>query len=78
MGYSGVDFDPAAVDILIGDVLVARRGAPVAFDEERAKAALKGPEVLLTVALHAGPAAATVWTCDLTEDYIRINASYRT
>src|SRR5690606_31110581 len=39
VGYSGVDFDPAAVDTLIGDVLVARRGAPVAFDEERAKAA---------------------------------------
>lgn len=77
-GYSGVDFDPSRVDILIGDVVVARQGAGVEFDETLAKDALKQPEVRLTVALHAGEAEATVWTCDLTEDYVKINASYRT
>lgn len=77
VGYSGIDFDPATVDIWIGDVAVARRGAGVAFDEAAASAALRRPEVLLRVALNAGDAAATVWTCDLTEGYININASYR-
>jgi len=77
-GRSGVDFDPSGVDIWVGDVLVARHGAGVPFDEARAAAALQGPEVVLTVALQAGTASAVVWTCDLTEDYVRINARYRT
>lgn len=77
-GYSGVDFDPAVVDIWIGDVLVAKHGAGLAFDEERAAAVLQQPEVTLTVSLNAGTASAVVWTCDLTEGYVRINARYRT
>lgn len=77
-GYSGVQFDPSAVDIFIGDVAVARQGAGAAFDEEKAALVLQQPEVVLTVQLNAGDASATVWTCDLTEDYVKINASYRT
>ncbi len=73
-----MQFDPSAVDIFIGDVAVARQGAGAAFDEEKAASVLQQPEVVLTVQLNAGDASATVWTCDLTEDYVKINASYRT
>jgi len=76
-GYSGVDFDPSRVDIYIGDLLVAQDGTGLAFDEDKAKEILRAADVTLTVDLKAGPAAATVWTCDLTYDYVKINASYR-
>lgn len=76
-GYSGVDFDPERVDVFIGPLPVARDGRGLAFDEERAKEILRASEVTVTVDLKAGPAAATAWTCDLTENYVKINASYR-
>ncbi|MBO8142715.1 MAG: bifunctional glutamate N-acetyltransferase/amino-acid acetyltransferase ArgJ [Firmicutes bacterium] len=77
-GYAGVDFDPDRVDVFIGELLVARDGAAVAFDEQKAREILHDSDVVLTVDLKAGPASATVWTCDLTYEYVKINASYRT
>src|SRR5690606_33957320 len=77
-GYSGADFDPMRADLTIGDVLVASQGQGVAFDEEAARQALIGPEVRIALNLNSGLASATAWTCDLTADYIKINASYRT
>jgi len=77
-GYSGVDFDPDRVDVYIGDLLVCKDGAGLAFDEQRAKEILKQSEVVVTLDLKAGGAEATVWTCDLTYDYVKINGSYRT
>lgn len=77
-GYSGADFDPMRADLTIGGVLVASQGQGVAFDEEAAKQALIGPEVRIVLNLNSGLASATAWTCDLTADYIKINASYRT
>lgn len=77
VGYAGVDLDPQRVDIAIGDVQVARSGAGIKFDEEKASAALRESEVVITVHLNGGGAHATAWTCDLTEKYIEINASYR-
>ncbi len=76
-GYSGVDFDPGMVDVYIGDLLVAKDGTGLAFDEARAKEILRQADVVLVVDLKAGAAAASVWTCDLTYDYVKINASYR-
>jgi len=77
-GYAGVEFDPNRVDVYIGELLVAQNGAGLSFDEAKAKEILHEPDVVLTVDLKAGPAAATVWTCDLTYEYVKINASYRT
>jgi glutamate N-acetyltransferase / amino-acid N-acetyltransferase len=76
-GRSGVRFDINRVEIKIGDLTVARRGAGLNFSEERAKEILARDEVTLTVDLHQGEAEVTSWTCDFTEGYIRINADYR-
>jgi glutamate N-acetyltransferase/amino-acid N-acetyltransferase len=77
-GYSGADFDPAKVDIRVNSLLLCRRGLDAAFDETAAKRELDQKEVTLRLDLHQGKAAARIWTCDFTHDYITINASYRT
>jgi len=77
-GYAGVDFDPDRVDIAIGDVQVAAGGQGLPFDEARAWEVLGEDDVVITLNLNAGTASAVAWTCDLSAEYIRINASYRT
>lgn len=76
-GRAGVELDPNLVDVFIGDVLVAKDGAAVEFDEARARDALASKEVLIAVDLHAGFESSVAYTCDLTYEYVRINASYR-
>lgn len=76
-GYSGADFDPARVEILINQLRLCHRGAAVSFNEAAAKRELSKPELTITVNLHRGRASARLWTCDLTHGYITINASYR-
>ncbi len=77
-GTAGVRFDPARLEVRIGDAVVARRGV---FTDAAAEAAatehLRGEDVRLCVRLGAGRSRRTVWTCDLTADYVRINADYR-
>ncbi len=77
-GYSGALFDPNKVDIHINDLLVCRDGVDAGFDEAAARKELEGKEMTLRLDLHQGSASAHIWTCDLTHDYITINASYRT
>ena len=77
-GYAGVPFDSRRVSILLGDLVVCREGGAVAFQESRAAEILRQPDIDLTVHLHAGSSDATFWTCDLTTEYIHINADYRT
>jgi glutamate N-acetyltransferase / amino-acid N-acetyltransferase len=76
-GRSGAKFDVSGVEIKIGNLTVARRGAGLQFSEARALEVLKRDEVTITVDLHQGEAEVTEWTCDMTEGYIRINADYR-
>jgi glutamate N-acetyltransferase/amino-acid N-acetyltransferase len=78
VGYSGAPVDPARVDIWLGDVQVAKQGMGLLFDEEAARAHLLGDTVTITVDLNLGEAMSTAYGCDLTYDYVRINASYRT
>lgn len=78
IGYSGVLVDPNAVTVSIGPIKVVENGLPCFFDEEEAKNYLKQENVCLTVQLNQGDAEVTAWGCDLTYDYIKINASYRT
>ncbi|ASS77281.1 bifunctional ornithine acetyltransferase/N-acetylglutamate synthase [Tumebacillus algifaecis] len=78
IGYAGVPFDPARVDIWLGEVQVAAQGMGLNFDEAAAKAHLLGDTVQITIDLNMGDAASTAYGCDLTYDYVRINASYRT
>lgn len=78
VGYSGAEFDPAKVDIFIGDEKMCADGTPLNFSEERAKKILERDEVAVLVDMKAGTAEATAWTCDFSYDYVKINADYRT
>ena len=77
-GYSGAAIDPAKVDIRVNNVYLCRRGLDTGFDEAAARKEFDRKEHTIRVDLHQGKARAWMWTCDLTHDYIRINASYRT
>jgi len=77
-GYSGAKFDPAKVDIRVNDFVLCRKGLDAGFDEAAAKKELDQKELTIRLDLHQGTASARLWTCDLTEDYIRLNAHYRT
>ena len=81
MGYSGAQFDPYKVDITIssekGEIKLVENGKATAFDEEIATEILS-PEVVIAKAdIKSGEEKATAWGCDLTYDYVKINADYR-
>lgn len=82
MGYSGADFDPDRVRIAFasekGSVLVCENGRGLDFSEEKAKEVLTEEEVIIDIDLQNGNAEATLWGCDLTYDYVKINGDYRT
>ena len=78
-GNSGVALDPAKVDIHLQGVLVCQGGVAADFSESEMKKKLDASECLIQVTFQGrGKSAARFWTCDLTEKYIEINASYRT
>jgi glutamate N-acetyltransferase / amino-acid N-acetyltransferase len=78
-GNSGVAFDPAKVDIHMQGVAVCRAGLAAPFAESELKQKLDAPDCEIRLSIRGkGKGEARFWTCDLTEDYIRINASYRT
>lgn len=78
VGRAGQPVNPETVDIRLGDILTLEQSRPVVFDEEIALEYLKGDTVVIGVDLHNGEGQATAWGCDLTYDYVRINAAYRT
>ena len=81
MGYSGAQFDQNDVELLFeseaGRLQVFDKGTPLEFDEEKAVEIMKAAEVTIYVDMHEGDAEATAWGCDLTYDYVKINADYR-
>jgi glutamate N-acetyltransferase/amino-acid N-acetyltransferase len=78
-GYAGVPFNPAKVDIDLQGVAVCRNGLAADFSEAEMKKKLDAPECLIRVVFQGkAKGNARFWTCDLTEKYIEINASYRT
>ena len=77
-GYSGIDFDPEKTAVSIVDIPIYASGSGVPFDHDAAVEALGADEVTIDIDLGAGNAEATLYTCDLTYDYIRINAEYTT
>ena len=80
IGYAGVsDLDVTRVDLYLGDVLVARGGGrDVDYKETDGKRVMAKSEVTVRVVLNRGIESATIWTCDLSHDYVTINAEYRT
>ncbi len=77
VGYSGIYLELDKVKMSIGGIDVFAGGLPLPFDEAVASEVLSRSEVEITVDLGVGSASATAYTCDFTEGYIKINASYR-
>ncbi len=77
-GNAGVELDSDLIDIKIGEIVMLEAGMPKPFDEQEATRLLSQKEVDITLDLHMGAESATVLTCDLSYDYIKINAEYRT
>lgn len=81
LGYSGVQFDPDHVDLFFEGngmrIQVFGEGSPLNYSEEEATKLLSAPEVTVYVDMHMGTESATAWGCDLSYDYVKINADYR-
>lgn len=79
IGYAGVaDLDVGKIDLYLDDVLVAKAGGRnPAYLEEDGQRVMKQSEIAVRVLLGRGDAQATIWTCDLSHDYVSINADYR-
>ncbi len=81
MGYSGAPFDQNDVELYFesvnGRLKVFDHGTPIVFDEEEALKIMKAEAVTVFVDMHEGTEEATAWGCDLTYDYVKINADYR-
>jgi glutamate N-acetyltransferase/amino-acid N-acetyltransferase len=79
VGYAGIDdLDQGLIDLHLDDVHVATRGGRhPAYQEADGQRVMKRAEITVRVDLHRGPAEASVWTCDLSHDYVSINADYR-
>lgn len=81
MGYSGAIFDPEKIELFfessVGKIQIYKDGVATDYSEEKATEILSQPEVRVIVDMKMGVAEATAWGCDLTYDYIKINADYR-
>ena len=79
VGYAGIaDLDQGPIDLHLDDVHVVERGGrKPSYREEDGQRVMKQAEITIRVNLHRGPAETTVWTCDLSHDYVSINADYR-
>lgn len=79
VGYAGIgDLDQGLIDLHLDDVhVVTQGGRHPAYREADGQRVMKRSEITVRVDLHRGPAQATVWTCDLSHDYVSINADYR-
>ena len=81
LGYSGVEFNPDRVDLYFqgknGSIHIFGDGVACDYSEEEATKVLSEPEVVILADMHMGDAQATAWGCDLSYDYVKINADYR-
>lgn len=81
MGYSGAVFNPEVIDLTlasaVGEVVIMKDGKVMEYSEQQATKILSEPEVTALIDIKMGSAQATAWGCDLTYDYVKINADYR-
>ncbi len=78
IGKSDAEFDPYQVDVWLADYRLVKNGMDAGYDEDKATALFAQDPVRITIDLRAGDTEITMWTCDYSYDYIRINADYRT
>src|SRR5699024_7971185 len=77
IGYSGEEINPDQIDIQIGPISLLQKSTPVTFSEREAKAYLEKDTIQIYADLHVGNGSGKAWGCDLTYDYVSINANYR-
>ncbi len=77
VGYSGIDFTPEETEIFFGELPVLKKNYEIVLDEEKAKPILSQDSVQIVIDLNRGSQQVRFWTCDLTKEYVHINASYR-
>ena len=78
IGYAGVPVNPDKIDVFFDSVPVVRRSVGLPANESRAAQVLKRHSFMVKIRLHQGKASASVWTSDLSHEYVRINSAYRT
>ena len=78
MGYAGVDFDPETARVSLCGTNIYGNGAGLDFDEDKLSAAMQAEEMAIDIDLAMGKAVAEIFTCDLTYEYVRLNAEYTT
>ncbi|MBS8080192.1 bifunctional glutamate N-acetyltransferase/amino-acid acetyltransferase ArgJ [Streptococcus suis] len=78
IGYAGVDIDVDHIDIALEGIPVMTQSSPVEFDQEEMAEIMQKDTITINVNLHMGPASGRAWGCDLSYDYVKINALYRT
>lgn len=78
IGHAEATVNPDCVDVSLGPIVMLKASEPQPFSEEEATAYLQNAEIVIDVDLHLGDGTGIAWGCDLTYDYVKINASYRT
>ena len=78
VGYSGIDFDPDKFEIIINDTPILQQNYFVVLPIAEANKTLQPKKINLLIKLNMGSGTSTVWTCDFSEEYVKINGSYRT
>lgn len=78
LGHSKAEINPETIDIYFNQVKVVKNSVAIDFNETEVARILEGKEIKVSVDLKSGDKEATVWTCDLSYDYVKINAAYRT
>ncbi|HFR3766536.1 TPA: bifunctional glutamate N-acetyltransferase/amino-acid acetyltransferase ArgJ [Streptococcus suis] len=78
IGYAGVDIDVDHIDITLEEIPVMSQSSPVAFDQEEMDEVMQQDNLTISVNLNMGAASGRAWGCDLSYDYVKINALYRT
>lgn len=78
IGYAGVDLDVERIDIALEDLPVMIQSSPVSFDQEEMEEVMQKDQITISVNLNSGSESGRAWGCDLSYDYVKINALYRT
>ena len=78
VGYSEAALDPEKISLVIGDVTIVKQGMGVQFDKKALKAIMAEQDITVTVDLCLGEGSATMWTCDFSYEYVKINGEYHT
>ena len=77
-GYAGIPFEPETTTVSLNDLIIFTKGISAAADTVKLAEVMKEHDITVKISLGAGKAEATVWTCDFSYDYVKVNASYRT